>query len=141
MRIIRSEESAQLLKEDPRYAAEAYQFVSEALDFTTKSLNKPTSGPRQSGPRHHVMGSELLEGIRKYALHEYGPMAKTLLNTWGIHECRDFGQIVFNLVNKKIFGKTEDDSIDDFNHGFDFNTAFRTPFESKKKLKKPNASC
>ena len=130
MRIISPEETAQLLKEDPRYAADAYQFVSEALDFTARTLNKP-----DAGPGHHITGAELLEGLRKYALQEFGPMAKTTLNAWGIHDCRDFGQIVFNLVNNKIFGKTEEDSMDDFNHGFDFDTALRTPFEPDKKLK------
>ncbi len=133
MRVINPEETTQLLKEDPRYAADAYQFISEALDFTTKLLNKPATGPT-----HHVTGAELQEGIRKYALQEYGPMAKTILNTWGIHECQDFGRIVFNLVNNKIFGKTEDDSMDDFNNGFDFSAAFRTPFEPEQKLKIKN---
>ncbi|MBU4200349.1 MAG: hypothetical protein KKE37_13580 [Verrucomicrobia bacterium] len=133
MRVISPEETAQLLKEDPRYSAEAYLFISEALDFTTKALNKPSSGPG-----HHITAAELLDGIRKYALQEYGPMVMTILNTWGIHECRDFGQVVFNLVNKKILGKSEEDSLNDFNNGFDFNTAFRAPFEPDKKLKIKN---
>ena len=130
MRIISPKETAQLLKEDPRYAAEAYIFVSEALDFTTKALNKPSLGPG-----HHITGAELLDGIRKYALQEYGPMVKTILNTWGIHECRDFGHVVFNLVNHKILGKSEEDSLADFNNGFDFDTAFRAPFEPEQKCR------
>ncbi len=124
MRIIRREESERLLQEDPRYAADAYQFVSAGLDFTIKLLNKP-----RQGPGRHVSGAELLEGLRQYALREYGPMAKTILNAWGIHDCRDFGQIVFNLVAKNIFGKTADDSLADFDAGFDFETAFRAPFK------------
>ncbi len=127
MRIVSPQEIALLLKEDSRYQAEAYHFVCEALDFTVKTLNKPARGPDR-----HVTGSELLQGIRKYALQEYGPMAKTILQTWGIHNCQDFGAIVFNLVNRQIFGKTDQDSPDDFKAGFDFDAAFRAPFELEK---------
>lgn len=130
MKLISPEETAAILKEDPRYAADAYPFIGEALTFTAKLLNKPASGPG-----HHVTGAELLEGIRQYALQEYGPMTKTILNSWGIHECRDFGHIVFNLVNKKILGKTEDDSLADFEGGFNFDAAFRAPFEPERKFK------
>lgn len=118
----------QILKEDPRYAPEAYYFLREALDFTTKSLKKPTEGPGR-----HVSAAELLEGIRQYALKEYGPLTMTVLQFWGIRQCTDFGQIVFNLVNKKFLGKTEDDSVNDFNRSYDFATTFRAPFEPEKK--------
>ena len=133
MRTISREEAAQILRDDPRYSADAYAFVGEALEFTTKKLDKPTAGPG-----HHVSGGELLEGIRLYALQEFGPMAKTILAAWGIRECRDFGHIVFNMVNKKILGKTEEDSLDDFNGGFDFDAAFRAPFEPDKKCRIKN---
>jgi uncharacterized repeat protein (TIGR04138 family) len=130
MKAISPEETAELLKADPRYAADAYAFVGEALSFTAKQLNKPAEGPG-----HHVSGAELLEGIRQYALQQYGPMAKTILNTWGIQNCLDFGHIVFNMVNRKILGKTDEDSLDDFKGGFDFDQAFRAPFAPKKKPK------
>ena len=119
---------AQILKEDPRYAAEAYPFIREALDFSTRSLKKPSEGPRR-----HVTAAELLEGIRQYALKEYGPLAMTVLHAWGIRQCTDFGQIVFNLVNKEFLGKTDEDSVSDFDHGYDFETAFRAPFKPGKK--------
>jgi len=119
---------AQILKEDPRYAPEAYHFIRDALDFTTRSLKKPTEGPGR-----HVSAAELLEGIRQYALKEYGPLAMTVLQAWGIRQCADFGQIVFNLVNKKFLGKTDDDSARDFDRGYDFAAAFRAPFEPEKK--------
>ena len=118
---------AQILKEDPRYAPEAYHFIREALDFTTRSLKKPTEGPER-----HVSAAELLEGIRQYALKEYGPLAMTVLQAWGIRQCADFGQIVFNLVNKEFLGKTDDDSVRDFDRGYAFETAFRAPFEPEK---------
>jgi uncharacterized repeat protein (TIGR04138 family) len=108
-----------ILKRDPRYTAEAYFFVREALDHIVRQLDAP----------RHISGQELLEGIRKYALSEFGPIAKRVLSEWGINECIDFGHIVFNLVNEGLLGKTEDDSLDDFADGYDFTEAFLKPFQ------------
>ncbi|MBP7829278.1 MAG: hypothetical protein KA248_05125 [Kiritimatiellae bacterium] len=113
----------QIVREDPRYDAQAYEFLREALDFTIKLLSKPTEGPAR-----HVTGGELLEGIRQYALQEFGPMALTVLNRWGIRRCEDIGEMVFNLVEKGILGKTERDKKEDFSGGYDFKQAFREPF-------------
>jgi len=123
----------QILKEDSRYHAEAYLFMREALDFASKMLKKPAKGPHK-----HVSAAELLEGIRQFALREYGPMTKTVLDYWGIHNCADFGRIVFNLVNKNILRKTENDSIHDFDNGYDFETAFRAPYHSARKCRMQN---
>ena len=92
-----------IVLEDNRYSVDAYHFVREGLDFTVKSLRSP----------RHVNGGELLNGIREYALEEYGPMAKRVLAEWGITCCTDIGCIVFNLVNVGLLGKTEDDSLED----------------------------
>jgi len=108
-----------ILKRDPRYAAEAYFFVREALDHVVRQLEAP----------RHVSGQELLDGIRKYALSEFGPVAKRVLSEWGVNECIDFGHIVFNLVNEGLLGKTDEDSIDDFANGYDFAEAFLKPFQ------------
>ncbi|MFT5125743.1 MAG: putative repeat protein (TIGR04138 family) [Kiritimatiellia bacterium] len=113
----------EIIHQDGRYTAEAYHFVREGLDFTIKLMAKPLEGPAR-----HVSGPELLDGIRKFALQEYGPLTKTVLNKWGIQECADVGEMVFSMVDKGILGKTEDDEISDFTGGFDFDDAFRKPF-------------
>lgn len=118
-----SEALAEILLEDPRYAEEAYHFIREALDSTIRSLEKPSQGVGK-----HVSGRELLEGIREYALEQYGPLTKTVLNQWGLHETIDFGYLVFNLVEKNILGKTSDDKVADFSDGYTFEDAFEKPF-------------
>lgn len=107
-----------ILQRDRRYAREAYEFVREALEYTRIWMNR-------SG---HVSGQQLLVGIRKYALDQFGPMSKTVLNLWGIQTCEDFGIIVFNLIDHKILAKTSQDSIDDFREGYDFEEAFDKPY-------------
>src|ERR1051325_11057731 len=92
----------QIRAKDPRYQREAYQFVREALDHTHKNISR-----QNRGKLRHVTGQELLEGIRDYALAQFGPMAMTLLAEWGIHTGEDFGEIVFNMVEIGLLAKTE----------------------------------
>jgi uncharacterized repeat protein (TIGR04138 family) len=113
-----------ILARDPRYDAEAYAFVRDALDYTIKLRKKNNKEDSQ----RHVSGQELLEGVRQYALKEFGPMVVTVFTYWGIHQCEDIGHIVFNLIKKEIFGKSDRDCIDDFKGGFDFHEAFVAPF-------------
>src|SRR5256885_9859783 len=116
----------EILKRDNRYDRDSYYFVREGLDVTLKILKKQ----HQTQLAHrHVSGQELLEGLRRHALDQFGPMAKTVLDYWGVRKCEDFGEIVFNMVEKGILGKTEQDSREDFRGGFDFNEAFVKPFQ------------
>ncbi len=112
-----------ILEQDNRYAPDAYLFLREALDFTIKLLQKPNTGPAR-----HVTGGELLDGIRQFALQEFGPLALRVLNHWGVKRCEDFGEIVFNLVESGALGKTEEDRREDFAGGYDFERAFAVPF-------------
>src|SRR6187431_1317296 len=112
---------------DARYGRDAYIFLRDALDYTTKQQKK-TKGASV----RHVAGPELLDGVRQYALKEFGPMVVTVLSYWGIRSCEDVGNMVFNLIGAGIFGKTEEDSIDDFKNVFDFDEAFVKPFEPLK---------
>ena len=107
-----------ILDGDPRYTAEAYGFVRMGLDYTVRRLDKP----------RHVSGQELLDGIREFALSEFGPMTKRVLSGWGIHRTEDVGEIVFNMVDAGLLGKTEKDSRADFANGYDFDEAFCKPF-------------
>ena len=110
---------------DGRYPSEAYAFVREALDFTTKMFNRPAENQKK-----HVTGPELLDGIRDYAIQEFGPMTSTVFKTWNIGRTEDFGEIVFNLVESGLLGKTDTDKREDFANGYDFTNTFVTPFIS-----------
>jgi uncharacterized repeat protein (TIGR04138 family) len=118
---------AEIRAKDPRYQRDAYVFVREALDHTQKAVAKDTRRVR------HVTGQELLAGIRDFALQQFGPMAKTLLEEWGVRCCADFGEIVFNMVEVGWLAKTEKDSREDFHDGYDFDEVFVKPFLPKSK--------
>ena len=70
--------------------------------------------------------------LRQYALKEFGPMVMTVFDSWGIHSSEDIGNMVFNLIGAGIFGKTEEDSIEDFKNVYDFQEAFVKPFAPEK---------
>jgi len=110
---------APILEHDDRYSGDAYVFMRQALDYTVTTM----------GIKGHITGQELLEGIKRYSLEKYGPMAKFLLNEWGVESCEDFGNIVFNMVEAGLLGKTEQDSIEDFRSAWDFHEAFEKPFQ------------
>jgi len=113
-----------IVRADPRYAAGAYVFVRMALDYTVKKLcseNKQRAGK-------HVSASELLDGIREFALESFGPMAYVVLEEWGVKNTADFGEIVFNLIECGELRRTEDDRREDFKGGYNFKAAFIDPF-------------
>ena len=119
-----------ICKEDTRFDRKAYDFVRLGLDHTVKELRKKETARAEKS--RHVSGPELLDGLRAYALEQYGPLAKTVLNAWGVTRCRDFGDIVFNLIEYNVFSKTENDRREDFSDIFNFEDAFVKPFQPVK---------
>ncbi|MDX1661840.1 MAG: hypothetical protein R3326_08625 [Gemmatimonadota bacterium] len=99
---------------DERYDDRAYAFVLMALEEVVERLPE----------RRHVSGAELVEGCRSLAMRLWGPMAKTVLEHWSIHRTRDFGEIVFNLLEVGVLSKDDADSVHDFDDLFDFTEVF-----------------
>ena len=119
-----------ICKEDGRYDRKAYTFIRQGLDHTVKEIRKKDAEKSQRS--RHVTGPELLEGLRVFALEQYGPLTKTVLNSWGVKRCQDFGDLVFNLIEYNVFSKTENDRREDFADIYTFDEAFVKPFLPKK---------
>ena len=111
---------------ETRFSLPAYEFVRRSLDHALQRLGR--TGQKKPA---HVRGEELLESFRALALREFGPMAKTVLNDWGISTCTEVGEVVFQLVQHGILGKSETDKIDDFQEIYTFREAFESPFLPK----------
>ncbi|MEZ5326026.1 MAG: hypothetical protein R3F19_13325 [Verrucomicrobiales bacterium] len=120
---------------DDRYSAGGYNFLREALDFTISTLGAARHDPKAKG---HVDGSQLLDGFRRLALERFGPMAVTVLNEWGIHCTGDVGEMVFNLIDAEVFGKTDSDTREDFVGVYDFHEAFEQPFLPRQQARGPS---
>jgi uncharacterized repeat protein (TIGR04138 family) len=107
-----------ICERDPRFRREAYEFVMRALENTTS---------RVVGERRHVSGQELLQGIVDLAREDFGELAWTVFNEWGITQSEDFGAIVFALVGEGLLGRQPDDTIGDFEGGIDVKSALAPP--------------
>ena len=110
-----------ICEKDERYREDAYEFVLEALSFTQRKLKCS----------HHVTGKELLEGIKELLMEQFGPMTLPVLQHWGIDATEDFGNIVFNLVDKKILSKTEEDNLESFQNVYDFQQVFTQGYRKR----------
>ncbi len=109
-----------ILKEDGRYSLPAVNFLREGLDYTIKKYYPDA----ESLTPTHVSGYQLCIGIREVALARWGYMAKYVLGYWNITTTRDFGEIVYLLIEHEFMRRNDDDSIDDFDDIYDFDVAF-----------------
>jgi uncharacterized repeat protein (TIGR04138 family) len=107
-----------LRKQYPAYHDTAYLFILAGLHYTLERL----------GEQRHITGRELAEGCRDLALERYGLMARLVLEHWGIRATRDFGEIVFALVECGVLVKQDDDSVADFEDVFCFHDTFENRY-------------
>lgn len=111
------DELTRLAIDDPRYDREAYLFVLNALNWSFRKL----------GRRRHLSGQEFTEFLVAYAQEEFGDLADCVLHEWGIFTTRDFGEIVYNLIECGKMTREPDDSIEDFDDVLDLSEALSDP--------------
>ena len=121
----------QIVEHDSRFQRDAYFFLRDALGHTQKLIRKGGKNIVR-----HVSGQELLDGIRDYALSQFGPMTTTVFEEWGIKTCEDFGEIVFNMVANNLLAKTDKDTREDFKNGYSFAEVFKNPYLPASKIHK-----
>jgi uncharacterized repeat protein (TIGR04138 family) len=99
---------------NPRFHGKAYLFLLSSLHHVMGELDRP----------RHISGPELAHGARSLAVARFGPLARTVLEHWGIHSTEDLGEIVFALVEAGVLIAEEQDRPEDFRELFDFEEAF-----------------
>lgn len=109
--------------ESTKYCLDAFLFVHRGLDYTVRESHDDQEDDDDTVIRH-ITGRQLCLGLREYAIKQYGLLARPVLRRWQINNCKDFGNIVFALVDAGLMHKTAEDSIDDFIDVFDFDEAF-----------------
>lgn len=149
------DELAKVIAGDSRHSIEAYAFVLEALQLARsrklKALarDRKAAGDRRARLSHdakaspsgrdksiarssrppqsvgHVSGQELCESARRLALRQFGFLARTVLESWGLRSTADMGEVVYNLIASGHLEKTPQDRRSDFKDIYDFATAFR----------------
>jgi uncharacterized repeat protein (TIGR04138 family) len=119
-----------ILEKNKRYKIQAYTFVMAALDVAQKQTEK----------KRHVTGQELCQGFKTLAQSEFGLMAKTVIESWGIQTTDDIGEIVYNMIDEGMMGKTDEDKKEDFHNVFEFDKVFvkEYPFTQEDRSGKDN---
>jgi len=109
-----------IAKENSRFSADAIRFVYEGLGHAVKFTAAEPS---------HVKGEVLCIALKELAIERWGRLAMLVLNNWGIKNTRDFGEIVYLMIDHKWMSAQPGDSIDDFNYVYDFKTVFKDQFQ------------
>jgi uncharacterized repeat protein (TIGR04138 family) len=110
----------QVCRRDSRYRFGAYQWLlAEGLDFTMRKHLGLTDKTRR-----HITGREIAFGLRALAIEQFGPLARDVWRHWGINRTRDWGHVVYNLIDAGLLHKNDDDRIDDFDGIYDVDSAF-----------------
>ena len=110
----------QIAREDGRFSPQAMRFVHEGLGYTARKVVAEPS---------HVSGQALSEGLSRLATKKWGRLAMLVLNSWGVKTTRDFGEIVYLMIEHKWMSAAATDSIEDFNDVYDFKTVFKNQFK------------
>jgi uncharacterized repeat protein (TIGR04138 family) len=97
-----------------RYDERAFLFVLAALEFEQCRLPE----------RRHVSGRELSRACRDYALEQYGLLARSVLEHWGIRRTADFGAVVYALIDAGLLVRRDEDRPEDFEDVFTFSDTF-----------------
>lgn len=146
---------AELLSQDSRYKFEAYIFLQRSLAYAQKVLKMGRTDvaaldealaavdaedeeeleqqieealAARERPIRHLSGQELCEAIRQFAIHEYGLLARVVLNSWGLTKTGDFGEIVYNMIRAGLMRKSRTDRREDFDDQYDFEEVFERRF-------------
>ncbi len=131
-----------LAQRDGRYRWEAYVFVQEALVYAQLELGMGRPRPygseddegeededSETAEEAHLTGQELCQAIRLYAADRYGLMAKVVFNSWNVQTTRDFGEIVYKLIELGEMTKSQNDRLEDFDNVYDFGEALQQQYQ------------
>jgi uncharacterized repeat protein (TIGR04138 family) len=113
-----------------RFHPDAYDFLKVALRYTVHRVRQVASQEVELPDQpEHVTGQELLEGIRHYALDQFGLLTMTVFDRWGITCTEDFGRMVFEMIDQGEMFKTDHDQLSDFLNVYEFDQAFNWDYE------------
>ncbi|MDP1663453.1 MAG: hypothetical protein Q8L55_16200, partial [Phycisphaerales bacterium] len=85
-----------------------------AVPASEAVIAQPPASTRRVGNGQHITGQQLCDGLRDLARERYGMLALTVLHRWGIRSTRDFGVMVYSLIDRGEMRCSDQDRFDDF---------------------------
>ena len=101
-----------------RFHPRAFLFVLAALEHRQRRLPE----------RRHLTGGELAHACRELALEQYGLLARTVLEHWGVASTADIGEIVYALIDAGLLIRQPEDRLEDFEGVYAFEHAFEREY-------------
>ena len=105
--------------------AEKSPYPKEAYSFTLEALMYASSASKGQ----HLQPSEVCDYIIQCATEKFGMLAKTVFLQWATDSSKDFGLIIFDLIECGVLEKNEDESVNDFSGLFLSKNAFTNDIE------------
>ena len=105
---------AKLRQRGDTYDERAYLFVLASIEYLQGKLPE----------RRHVTGIEVTHACREYALEQFGLLARSVLEHWGVRGTDDLGRIVYSLVEVGVLVTQPGDKVEDFYGVYSFEQAF-----------------
>jgi len=115
----------EIAQDDGRYDARALKFVFEGLASTVEKFRQQ---PDSEDMPRHISGQELAWGLAEVAQKRWGRLAAMVLSSWNVNTPRDFGEIVYLMIDHGWMTSQETDTIEDFNDVFDFTDVFEKKY-------------
>lgn len=116
----------EIAKDDGRYDAMAFKYVHDGLG---KIVQKIRESRGYDPEPHHISGQDLAMGLAELAVERWGRLARLVFTRWGMSNSRDFGEIVYLMIENGWMTAQETDTIEDFDDVFDFETLFEKQFK------------
>lgn len=113
----------EVIEKDGRFPVDAYNFLQRGVRHTVEMVHGEDALTLEEGEdpaTRHVGGRELAVGLRDLAEAQWGLLAQTVLRRWGITSTRDFGEMVFVLVDGGVLSRTDSDRVEDFDDVYPF---------------------
>lgn len=117
----------EIAAESGRYNTRALKFVFDGLGHSIQQIRE-SEEEDELLPRH-ITGAELAQGLANLAKDRWGRLAMMVLNQWGIKTTRDFGEIVYLMIEQGWMTSQETDQIEDFDNVYDFEEIFEKQFD------------
>lgn len=116
----------EIARDDRRYDPRALKFVFEGL---AETIDRNRCQQEDEETPRHISGQELAWGLAEVARQRWGRLAAMVLAGWGLYHTRDFGEIVYLMIDNGWMTSQETDTIEDFDDVFDFTEIFEKQYE------------
>lgn len=104
------------------YPTEAFLFLLRGFEFA-----KTHVAESETRCGSHIDAVDLCWCLHDLAMFSFGDQARQQLEQWNLKSTRDFGEVVFRMIDTGLAKNQEGEGIEEFDDVFDFDHEFKPP--------------